>query len=144
MIFNSWMKKIIYSLLLLSFFPSKADLQEQRDYNWQLGNKSDSHISEGIEMLFSEEGLMIDTFFRSIGFEYFNASISDSEGKLILYSNGCQISDGEHRFIQGTDHLNPGPTDLEWCGYGYPESEAGLFIPFLMILLLCFYTREKR
>lgn len=137
---------MVKSLIFLSILLIGNNLfsQIRGDYNWQLGNKSDPPFSEGIEMLFSEEGLMIDTFFRSIGFEYFNASISNDQGILLLYSNGCQIRDGEHRFIQGTDHLNPGPTDLEWCGFGYPESEAGLFIPFFgdsIIMLL--HQREE-
>ncbi len=139
------MKKIkIYVLILTFFFPFDLYPQEHRDYNWQLGNKSDHSFSEGIEMRFTTEGLLIDTFFRSLGFEYFNASISNTVGNLILYSNGCQIRDGNHQFIPGTNQLNPGPTDIEWCSYGYPVADGGFFIPFFgdsIVMLL--HQREE-
>ena len=116
--------------VLVLFLPIKPYLQEKRDYNWQLGNRSVHPYTRSIEMVFSENGLIIDTFFRPVGFEYFNTSISDQNGHLILYSNGCHIRDGNHQLIPGTEHLNPGDTNIEWCQYGYPIADGGFFIPF--------------
>ncbi len=52
-----------------------------------------------------------------------NTSMSDLEGQLLYYSNGCEIFDAKHRLIPGTDTLTEGEWAIEeWCyrGDGYP------------------------
>src|SRR5688572_9774073 len=104
---------------LFTLFGFLANCQVQGDYNWQLGAKS-SPIStpypSSLEMSFDMGSLTIDTFYRPMQMGYFNASISDSEGELLLYSNGCKINDSNHDFILNSDNLNPGPVNDEWCG----------------------------
>jgi hypothetical protein len=119
--------------------------QSKEDYNWQLGTKSDptSHTSPvSLELSFNNNERMIRTFYRPLYMGHFNASISDDDGNLLLYSNGCQINDGNHDTISGSSHLNPGSIDQEWCGQvpgSYPVAEGGLFLPFFedsIIILL--------
>jgi hypothetical protein len=115
---------------------SVAFAQESRDYNWQLGlfsNSSTHPEAQSIEMKFGDSGILIDTFFRVAGFYFFNASISGENGNLLLYSNGCNIRDSNHKMLASTSHLNHGDVDIEWCNgnYGYPISDGGFFLPFL-------------
>lgn len=100
-----------------------------------------------LEISFNNGERVVDTFFRPLYMGSFNAAISDDDGKLLLYTNGCQIYDGNHQYIPESDHLSPGSVDLEYCGQSpgeYPIEEGGLFLPFFndsIILLL--HQRES-
>ncbi len=129
------MLKCIWLLFLL---PLTVILngQSKEDYNWQLGTKSNpvnnpSPLS--LEISFNNSERTIRTFYRPLYMGHFNTSISDPDGNLLLYSNGCQINNGSHETIPGSENLNPGSVDQEWCGQSpgnYPVSEGGLFLPF--------------
>ena len=63
-------------------------------------------------------------------FEASYASISDTSGHLLLYSNGCMIADSSNQIIVNGDGLNPGPMATELCGhYGYISEQGAAFIP---------------
>lgn len=123
-------------ILFILIQSSILTCQSREDYNWQLGTKSSSssHTSPvSLELSFNNNERIIRTFYRPMYMGHFNASISDQDGNLLLYSNGCQINDGNHDTISGSSHLNPGSIDQEWCGQNpgsYPVAEGGLFLPF--------------
>jgi hypothetical protein len=57
-----------------------------------------------------------------------NASISDSSGNLLFYSNGCDIADKNNEILPNGQDINPGPYHYTLCddigrGYsaGYPS-----------------------
>ncbi|HMG16364.1 MAG TPA: T9SS type A sorting domain-containing protein, partial [Saprospiraceae bacterium] len=63
-------------------------------------------------------------------FEASYASISDTAGHLLLYTNGCMIADSSNNIIPNGDGLNPGPMASELCGhYGYISEQGAAFIP---------------
>jgi hypothetical protein len=51
-----------------------------------------------------------DTFSlsRSMSFTLSNASICDSVGHLLFYTNGCYVANSQHQMIMGTNGFNPG------------------------------------
>ncbi len=106
------------------------------DYIWQLGldsSPSSNPYPSSIELNFNNSQITIDTFYRSMSMLYFNTSLSDDSGHLLLYSNGCQIRDGTHHYVLGSNNLNPGSVDDEWCiqnRIGYPIFEGGILLPF--------------
>ena len=73
----------------------------------------------------------LDTFgFVPIGYQ--NTSISNWNGNLLLYTNGCLIADNSHQAIPNGDSLNPGWVYNEDCieyEFGYPLKDAALFLP---------------
>lgn len=72
---------------------------------------------------------------------HFSASLSDVNGNLLLYSNGCLINNGKHESIEGSENLSPGSIDQEWCdqnALNYPIKEGGLFLPFYVDSLVIF------
>ncbi|MGB3079213.1 MAG: T9SS type A sorting domain-containing protein [Saprospiraceae bacterium] len=127
--------------------------QMRGDYNWQLGLDSSptgNPYPSSIELNFNNNKITIDTFYRSMSMLDFNTSLSDSEGQLLLYSNGCQIRDGGHKYILGSNNLNPGSVNDEWClqnRIGYPIFEGGILLPFfndsIVILLHQHLTIES-
>jgi hypothetical protein len=119
--------------------------QIKGDYIWEHGTSSfpsSNPYPLSIEINFNDRVVKVDTLYRSAWMGYFNASIADNEGRLLLYSNGCQIRDGQHKYISSTNSLSPGNVDLEWClteKAGYPVFESGLFLSFFndsIVLLL--------
>src|SRR5690606_6963193 len=124
---------------------SDAFPQIKGDYIWQLSNASLLHQSpfaQSIEVRFVHDTIVTDTFYRPVRMGYFNASFSNDMGELLLYSNGCDIRNGNHQMIPGTSSLSPGLTNYEWCqieNAGYPIFEGGMFLPFYhdsIVLLL--------
>ncbi|MBK9270630.1 MAG: T9SS type A sorting domain-containing protein [Saprospiraceae bacterium] len=64
-------------------------------------------------------------------FGYTNACISDIDGKLKSYSNGCQINNSAFEHMENGQQINPGQVHRENCPAGrYPVGEQGaVFIP---------------
>ena len=113
------------SLLTFSVFS-----QSKRDYNWLLGYESDNFI-EGIEgNLISFHGGTRDTSYQNIGvgFGTNNAIISDEEGNLLCYANGCAIVNRHHEIMEKGDGINPGDIHDEQCTYGYPGIQQGILL----------------
>jgi hypothetical protein len=125
---------LLFSLYLL--LSLEANSQVKGDYIWQLGHNShpqENPYASSMVLDFNVPGIYIDTFYRGMRMGYFNASISDDQGKLLLYSNGCRIKDGNHLDIPETLSLSPGDVNYEYCIIGrsdYPVFESGLFLPF--------------
>ena len=123
-------------LLLVSHCFTFCFSQIKGDYVWQLGQ--DSHPQENpyalsIVLDFNVPGIYMDTFYRGMKMGYFNSSISDDDGKLLAYSNGCRIRNGDHSNIPETLYLTPGDVNYEYCIVGrsdYPVFESGMFLPF--------------
>ena len=129
--------KIFLAFVLFTLLRFDCYGQIKGDYVWQLGFYShpQNHDSpRSLEIKFNDQVRIIDTLYRPMEFSFFNTSISNDFGELQLYSNGCQIRDGHHRFIEGSNYLNPGSVDDDWCilgRAGYPISEGGIFLQFL-------------
>ena len=119
---------------------AKSNCQIKGDYNWQLGfgsNILSDPLATSIEFQFDSSHLEIDTFFRTMTMGDLNTSFSDDNGNLMLYTNGCQIRDGNHQYIENTNNLSPGDVNNEWClqeKIGYPVFDGGLFLPITVKL----------
>ncbi len=81
--------------------------------------------------------------YRYMDMDITNASICDSSGNLLFYTNGISISNYLHEMIPNSDTLNPGGLSDEFYEYGYPLPQG------VMILSLpgsdsLFYVFHKR
>ncbi|HSF90132.1 MAG TPA: hypothetical protein VLA46_11980, partial [Saprospiraceae bacterium] len=129
------MKRTFY-ISIITLLYSLGHSQGKGDYNWQLGVQSyplSSPYPLSQEISFDKGYRIIDTLFRPMSMGYFNTSLSDFNGKLLLYSNGCKINDGNHELIANSVDLSPGSVNDEWCGTTsgeYPISDGGLFLSF--------------
>ena len=130
--------KYSFTSIIIACLVSLSSLvwsQVKGDYNWQLGLDSSPEENPhalSMEIDFNNK-ISVDTFYRPLSLGDFNTSYSDEFGNLLLYSNGCQIRDGNHRYIEGSNHLNPGSVDDINCIANrshYTVSEAGIFLPF--------------
>ena len=93
------MKKLVFFILLFCF-ASSIQSQVKYDYTWIFGNPD----FNGNSVSFHDE-LLLDTvdIFMSTGTSYTN--ISDKEGNLLFYTNGCLIADASHNLMLNGDSL---------------------------------------
>ncbi len=107
------MKVINCSLLFTFLLGSSIVLQSQKeDFNWMLGQcgtQSDSIFSR-ILWTFDTQGNYHEqrTYKVDYRMEYTNASISDSLGNLLFYTNGHTIFNKDHQIMQNGDGLEAG------------------------------------
>ena len=85
--------------------------QYNLDYVWLLGSSSGTGTPPlgGINFLdFNNGELNIDREYIPSEFFATNASISDKNGSLLFYSNGCRIFNKEREVMENGSGLNPG------------------------------------
>ena len=58
-----------------------------------------------------------------------NATISDNDGNLLFYTNGCAIANKNHEIMMNGEGLNPGQVSNFNCEYGYLGSQSCLILP---------------
>ena len=56
--------------------------------------------------------------------------MSDAEGHLLFYSNGCEVMNWAHQLVENGDSINLGPIHDEFCDHGYPASQGILALPW--------------
>ena len=121
-------------ILVLSFFAYDAIAQIE-DAKWVFGiaNKymaPDPDTSfNGIEFNFIESPIKISRQDKQTMIFYSTcSSIVGLDSTVLFYTNGCSISDGNHRSIEDT--INFGPQWINWGGEGLPTIQAALTLPF--------------
>lgn len=105
---------------------------QKHDYIWTLGygsNPIDTSFS-GINFDFNQKPPQISKKYREMDFYGLSACISDTDGKLQFYSNGCYIANNQEQLMENGEHLNPGPIYDDWChdGSDYLAGMQGMMI----------------
>ncbi len=125
----------ITSIVLLSILCfTNVSSQNKRDYIWITGNNSTSDPGiEGIELNFNNDIFRVNTPSLVYGYTSNNASICDTDGNLLFYSNGCSVSNREHQVMPNGEAINEGQFfELFWegnCRYGYPGLHDIIALP---------------
>jgi hypothetical protein len=105
---------------------------QKEDYHWLGG--IETNISGGINgyiLNFNEKPTLPEYIDLSLGFTDNNASISDKEGNLLFYFNGCAVFNKYGEVMPNGDSINAGVWfDKFWkdCRYGYPGFQDVLII----------------
>jgi hypothetical protein len=104
------------------------------DNNWYIGYKSWGDPYEIGRWDFSNGlDIKLDTGLEA-EFRGQNLTMSDRDGNLLFYSNGCKLWDADHEVIPGSDPLLPGEFHEEWCvggsWKGMPVVNTMLGLPF--------------
>ena len=121
--------KFLLVLVLLPFFIGSSFGQSKRDYQWIIGYDTSLLDVNGviISMDFNFCPLSpvhistIDNFWM----EGSNTSMSNEEGNLLFYSNGCCIVNATGEIMENGDNINPGLIQDVWCPYGGSPIEQG-------------------
>jgi PKD repeat protein len=127
-------------LLICTVLATGQIKAQYQDYIWLLGQNSQTNIEHaGMILDFFDDTLTIHSEFRDTYFRQVNASISDSEGNIILSTNGLRIYNHLNEVMENGDTLNPGYFFELYEDYGYildqgaialaqPENDSIYFI----------------
>lgn len=121
----------VVGFLLISFIPFLS-LAQKHDYIWITG-----YSSNPVDSSFG--GTIIDFKFhpRKLSYEYREPnirdntfSICDSIGKLLVYTNGCEIFGADNQLIENGDSINFMDRTFEnQCSKGLPGTQHSLILP---------------
>lgn len=116
------MKNIFVFILIII---ATSLLAQKHDYNWIFGYDYNLDVEgrEGSLLNFNEHPLEITGHQREMEIRHINASISDAEGNLLFYTNGCFIADANHERMPNGNELNPGRVYDSQC----LEDESGAY-----------------
>lgn len=125
------MRQIKYIIFLLFLFSSLV-AQNKRDYNWLFGSSPylDQSGVKGNLVDFNSNG-KIDTIKFGDAVASNNINISDLEGDLLFYFNGCRVIDSTHQIMENGDSLNYGEAWETFCpAYArYPGIQNSIALP---------------
>lgn len=128
------MYKLVLSFLFIIFFCFVTFSQSKNDYKWIFGSsyQVEKKIVKGCIIDFKNKG-RIDTADMHDGVANHNAPISDRDGNLLFYFNGCRIIDSTFLLMDNGDSINYGKTWRGYCGnwswYPGPQNSIVLTDP---------------
>jgi hypothetical protein len=119
---------LIYLFFSFNCLFSQQRFDFKRDYVWIMGLGGTFNGVEKSESIFFDfkQDTMALSFKVAQGDKFFqtNASVCDTAGNFLFYSNGCVLADSTFQYIEGADTINKG---LYWnsiCG-GYNHLTDG-------------------
>ncbi len=128
--------KIIHFIAVLLLFSSNIGYSQKENYIWPMGHDSYSSdsIFGGVNIDFNNDTVRTYKIDRFIEFGKGNcASICDSTGQLLIYSNGCFIANKEHQLMENGDSINSGEVYNIQCGnenLGYTSGhQSSIILP---------------
>ncbi|NUQ26676.1 MAG: hypothetical protein HUU34_22245 [Saprospiraceae bacterium] len=117
------MKKMIFIVLICS---STGLLYSQKhDYIWLLGvdYQPQNPGIEGSKLDFNYQPVAVEPIIMNMPLQTSTAIISDENGDLLFYTNGCWIADRTHNMMQNGDGINPGEVHDMRCD----EDDMGVY-----------------
>lgn len=115
---------IVFYISILSF---DTIGQIKGDYHWIGGVKEKGYIFD-----FNQKNPIPQKQVLQFGYTGNNTSISDQDGKLLFYFNGCAVMNRLHQVMPNGDSINKGSFfELFWrgdCIYGYPGFQETLIL----------------
>ena len=126
----------ISGMLVLLLFAQIAHLQPKHDYNWMFGYEGTDTINHGIfQINFNSSQVKIDKIpYTGLNTKIYvsNSTMSDAEGNLVFYTNGCAIYNANHQVMENGDGINPGDVHDDYCDIiGYPGGkQSSLALPW--------------
>lgn len=117
--------KYIYFVQIFLLISTISLSAQKHDYNWLFGYdyNLDEVGVEGSLLNFNEHPVEISSHAREMDIGHTQASISDADGNLLFYTNGCFIADANHERMPNGDKLNPGRVYDIQC----KEDESGFY-----------------
>ncbi|MBI1226319.1 MAG: T9SS type A sorting domain-containing protein [Bacteroidetes bacterium] len=123
--------KIMFSILF-ALIATVALAQYKYDYTWLMGVEQDPSPDYPINCMnllgFKNGQLSIEKLSLEYPMYLANASISDENGDLLFYSNGCDIKDKNHNIMPNGSGLNPGIIADDFCPNNGYITDGGLII----------------
>ncbi|MBK7358865.1 MAG: T9SS type A sorting domain-containing protein [Saprospiraceae bacterium] len=119
--------KLIYFIFIYVHCQSLI-AQYKHDYTWTMGYIGSPNDPKNFVLDFNNGKLQTYKYPLNTMFGTVNANISDENGSLLAYTNGCIIVDKKGNLMENGDNLNPGYIQQgTWCEQGYPGGNQSHF-----------------
>lgn len=125
-------KKLLYIGIFITGLSTVSFGQNKRDYQWVMGYDYSQLPDQVISIDFNYCPNYISNINTVSNFwmEGSNTSMSDEEGNLLFYSNGCYIVNKEGFIMENGDSINPGLIQDSYCeAGGSPYVQGVISIP---------------
>jgi hypothetical protein len=107
------MRSLLFILFKLNTFAliAQQTFDFKRDYEWVLGEQYNAYDTvDHIYLNFRTDSLILKyKRVHGLDLNQTNASVCDTTGQLLFYSNGCVLLDSSFQYIVGADTINRGP-----------------------------------
>ncbi|MCC7244857.1 MAG: T9SS type A sorting domain-containing protein [Saprospiraceae bacterium] len=99
---------------------------QKHDYIWLTGDGSGEQSDFlGMKMDFNTNPMQVISDIRDMQFRTVNASMSDTSGHLLFYSNGCRVMSYTGQLMENGEGLNPGYVYNVKCTQGMKTYTSG-------------------
>lgn len=122
----------IFSSVVMVLFANPICGQAMNDYNWILGYPPniENELFGGVSIDFNQS-LTSPMYFNTICPALSPAVLSSNSGRLLAYSNGCNIYNNMNLLMDEGDSIAYGDIWEGYCDYiGYPGTQNNLFLPW--------------
>jgi hypothetical protein len=128
------MKKIFFFVLILGIFSALSLYSQKHDYVWIIGddNQPNYTLRGGATLDFNYTPRKTYYNYRKLNMATSNASICDSLGRLVAYSNGCDIAGPDDQILINGEDINLGEIHTLQCD----ERDDGYTAGFQSALML--------
>ncbi len=117
-----------FAIALTAFLLSVWSLsgQEKRDFTWILGGND---FNMGLKLTFTPALSSIEMAKTSIKMYGSNTSMSDKDGRLLFYSNGCRIVNAKGEVMLNGDSIYFGEIQKNFCPEGSTFHQGVIALP---------------
>ena len=127
------MKLFSISVLIFLCFRGNILIAQKEDYVWTMGYESNTDTSEyamrfgGTDIDFNTEPPSLFKVYRDTYFRFTSSSLSDTNGRLLVYTNGCSVGEPNNKIIDKKLIANENTLVNTFCDYGF-NFEQGCII----------------
>ena len=127
-------------LLLLLSYGVGLSAQLQHDYQWIFAFEDDTTSI----LDFRNDTFLVRKEFQDMQILSSNAIISDAQGELLFYSNGCRVYDASLNIMVNSDGLNPGDIADDRCDKAYTAGHQSMIVLPSISLPSIYHILHKR
>jgi len=103
---------------------------QKHDHVWLMGSNSQTNPNfMGITLDFNFSPVDVYSELRNMRFSQANASMCDTAGNLLFYTNGIYIANALHEPMENGMGLNPGASAVSQQEYGYILDQGAMALP---------------
>ena len=105
---------------------------QKEDYIWLTGYSSNTIDSTfgGTRIDFNTEPPTVSYEFREMDFFLASASICDTAGNLLFYTDGSTVVDGQNNILENGEGLGPHPYNQSFALSGMPLSQGSIILNY--------------
>lgn len=96
----------ILSIILIALSGVKTQAQDRYDANMVMGYWSDDRYKDPV-LQFRQDSVHLDYQRLALENESASCNISDKEGNLLFYFNGCSVANAQHEIMENGTGFNP-------------------------------------